>query len=276
MKIVYDFVDDFRSRYRRSLNTFPYRTYRVVGGAGVILVFLLSTGASLLYHMRIPGISFTTRLTLTLIPSSIITIASAVIVLIYPNYKMSTEKNRVEEGLLYTVSYMTILANCGFSVDRIFTRVTAIEQNSSIRRLMTSFLTDIGLFGYDIEQGLDRLKQRSPSGSFSELLTSISNASWTSGDLKELMGYHFEVLDKKRKNDTEKMIDSLTILSEIYVAMMVIAPIMLIIMFTLLSVLMRGMNSMSTISILNSITFVLLPFVAAGFIVILDTMRGAD
>jgi hypothetical protein len=72
------------------------------------------------------------------------------------------------------------------------------------------------------------------------------------------------------------MIDTLTLLSEIYVAMMVIAPIMLIIMFTLLSVLFTGMNTMSTISILNSITFILLPFVAAGFLIILDTMRGAD
>ena len=72
------------------------------------------------------------------------------------------------------------------------------------------------------------------------------------------------------------MINSLTVLSEIYVAMMVIAPIMLIIMFTLLSVLISGMNQMSTISILNSITFIFLPFVGAGFLVLLDTMRGAD
>jgi archaeal flagellar protein FlaJ len=171
---------------------------------------------------------------------------------------------------------MTVLANCGLSIDRIFTQIADIEQNPTIKKLMSSFILDIKLLGYDIEQGLRRLMERSPSKSFSDILNSISNANWASGDLKEIMGYHFEVLDRKRKDETENMINSLTVLSEIYVAMMVIAPIMLIIMFTLLSVLMSGMNSTSTITILNSITFILLPFVGAGFLVILDTLRGAD
>jgi archaellum biogenesis protein FlaJ (TadC family) len=171
---------------------------------------------------------------------------------------------------------MTVLANCGFSVDRIFKHAAEIEQNISIKKLMTSFIADITVLGFDIEQGLRRFIERCPSKIFSDVISSISNASWSSGDLKEILAYHFEVISNKSKDETEKMINSLTVLSEIYVALMVIAPIMLIIMFTLLSVLYIGMGSMNTIRILNSITFILLPFTATGFIVILDTLRGAD
>jgi len=276
MKLISYFWEEVKSRYRKSLSTTNYRAYQKAGILAVIAIFVISLIISLLYHSRIIGITLSQVFLLSLIPSIILTSLTFIAVIIYPNYRINTEKKRVEEGLIYTVSYMTVLANCGFSVDRIFGHAADIELNPSIRKLMTSFILDIKLLGYDIEQGLRRLMEKSPSKNFSDILNSISNASWSSGDLKEIMRYHFDVLDKKRKDETENMINSLTILSEIYVALMVIAPIMLIIMFTLLSVLMSGMNDTSTISILNSITFILLPFVGAGFLVILDTLRGAD
>lgn len=273
MNFVKDFFSNFEGRYKKSLNTVPFNKYILLSVSGIIMVFLISFSISLYYYQRI---SSTRAIYLALYPSSLTTFFSIILALIYPNYKKSSEKSRIEDGLLYTISYMTVLANCGCSIDQIFTRAAEIEQNPSIRNLMTSYITDIKIKGYDIEQGLRRLIETSPSKNFSDILNSISNASWTSGDLKEILSYHFEVLDRIRKDETENMINSLTVLSEIYVAMMVIAPIMLIIMFTLLSVLISGMNQMSTISILNSITFIFLPFVGAGFLVLLDTMRGAD
>jgi archaellum biogenesis protein FlaJ (TadC family) len=194
---------------------------------------------------------------------------------LYPNYKENKDKLEIDKGLIYTISNMIILANCGFSVDRMFSRAADIEQNKSIKKLMTNLLADIKFRGYNLEQALERLIVRNPSQTFSEILRGISNASWTSGDLKDILSYHFRNIEQIQKDETENMINSLTVLSEIYVALMVIAPIMIIIMFTLISVL-NGTNPTSTISILNSITFILLPFVGVGFIVILDTMRGSD
>jgi archaellum biogenesis protein FlaJ (TadC family) len=265
----------FESQYNKSFNRIPFSKFILLSITGIVTVFLISFSLSIYIYQK-NNSSFSVAVAQALLPSTITTTIALILALMYPNYKKSSEKSRIEDGLLYTVSYMTVLANCGLSVDQIFGRSAEIEQNPAIRKLMTSYITDIKIKGYDIEQGLRRLIEKSPSKSLSDVLNSISNASWTSGDLKEILSYHFEVLDRIRKDETENMINSLTVLSEIYVAMMVIAPIMLIIMFTLLSVLISGMNQLSTISILNSITFIFLPFVGAGFLVLLDSMRGAD
>jgi hypothetical protein len=51
---------------------------------------------------------------------------------------------------------------------------------------------------------------------------------------------------------------------------------MMILMVTLMSVLNTNSNAFASVTILNSIVFIVLPFVATGFLVVLDTMRGAD
>jgi archaellum biogenesis protein FlaJ (TadC family) len=276
MNIKNAFLEEFKDKYKKSLNIMPFEKYKIISAAIISLTFIIGLGASLLYYNSFSDISLFNKISLIFITSLLITSLSLIMIIIYPNYKMSVEKNRIEKGLIYTLSYMTVLANCGFSVDRIFKHAAEIEQNVSIKKLMTSFITDITVLGFDIQQGLRRFIERCPSKTFSDVISSISNASWSSGDLKEILEYHFEVINNKSKDETEKMINSLTVLSEIYVALMVIAPIMLIIMFTLLSVLYFGMSSVNTIRILNSITFILLPFTSTGFIVILDTLRGED
>ena len=267
---------EFRNKYQKSLTDLKYEKYLKKSIIISVIIFFTSFILGLLYHIKLYELPYSSKVILSAIQSSVITLFSVLIILIYPNYRVSVEKNRLENGLLYTLSYMTILANCGYSLDRIFSNSANIEQNYSIKKLMTSFITDVKLLGYDIEAGVKRLINRSPSERFSELLVSISNANWASGDLKQIMHYHFNILDKKRKDETERMMNSLTVLSEIYVAIMVIAPIMFIIMIILLSVLSSSISSLSSITLLNSITFIFLPFTAVGFVVMLDTMKGGD
>lgn len=276
MKHIDNFLSEFRNKYQKSLTDLKYENYLKKTIIISATIFLFGFTISLLYHIKMYELTLSSKIFLSTIQSIVVTLFSILLMLIYPNYRISVEKNRLEDGLLYTLSYMTILANCGYSLDRIFSNSANIEQNYSIKKMMTSFITDVKLLGYDIETGIKRLINRSPSEGFSELLVSISNANWASGDLKNIMHYHFSVLDKKRKDETERMMNSLTVLGEIYVAIMVIAPIMFIIMIILLSVLSSSLSSQSSITLLNAITFIFLPFTATGFVIMLDTMKGGN
>lgn len=275
MKHIDDLLLKYENEYNKSFISIPFNRYVKIGIIGTLFISLTSLILSYSFLSRIFIINNLSQIQNASIYSIIFFIISITIFFLYPNYMESKVKTQIEDGLLYTVSNMIVLANCGFSVDRILSQATEIEQNSSLKKMMTSFIADIKIKGYDIEQALQRLIDRNPSKNFAEVLSGVSNASWTSGDLKEVLMYHFQGLERTKKDETENMINSLTVLSEIYVAMMVIAPIMLIIMFTLLSVL-NNVNQYGTVSILNSITFIFLPFVGTGFLVLLDTMRGSD
>ena len=270
-----DFLSKYEEKYEKSLSSIPFDRYVKITLIGSFLVSVIVFTISYSYLRVFGGINLIVNISKALTYSLLSAIFSLAAFSVYPNYRESIEKKKIEDGLLYTVSYMLILANCGFPVDRIFGRAAEIEQNKSIKEMMTGFIADLKIKGYDVEQALHRMINRNPSKIFSEVLSGVSNANWTSGDLKEILSYHFHVLDMIRKDETENMINSLTVLSEIYVAMMVIAPIMMIIMFTLLSML-NGVNQQSTVSILNAITFIFLPFAGTGFLVLLDTLRGSD
>ncbi|OGD48672.1 hypothetical protein A3K69_05755 [Candidatus Bathyarchaeota archaeon RBG_16_57_9] len=276
MTLKDEFVRELKDTYNKSLTQLPFSKYSNISiGAGVA-TFILSFLAGFVLHVRILETSLLMRVLLALILSVVVTLAVEMPILFYPHYKASSNKNRIDDGLIYTVSYMTILANSGFSVERMFDRAAEVEKNYVIKQLLSSFLTDISVFGFDLEKSLTRLSEQSPSKVFSRFIDSVKNAIWTSGELKLLMNYQFDTQIQNRKEKTESTLNSLMFLSEIYIALMIVTPIMMILMVTLLSALSIRSNAFASTTILNSIVFVALPFMAAGFLVVLDTMRGAD
>jgi archaellum biogenesis protein FlaJ (TadC family) len=271
-----DFLRELKDVYNKSLTQLPFSRYSKISIGVGIATFVSCFSAGLVLHVNILETSLWMRLLLALILSTVVTLAVEMPLLFYPHYKASSNKNRIEEGLIYTVSYMTILANSGFSVERMFDRAAEVEKNNVIKRLLSNFLTDISVFGFDLEKSLTRLSEQSPSKVFARFIDSVKNAIWTSGELKLLMNYQFDTQIQNRKEKTDSTLNSLMFLSEIYIALMVVAPIMMILMVTLLSALSMKSNAFASATILNSIVFVALPFMAAGFLVVLDTMRGAD
>jgi len=271
-----EFIRELQDIYKKSLTQLSFSQYSKISIIAGIATFILSFAVGFILHVRILETSLLMQVLLALILSTVVTLAVEMLILFYPHYKASINKNRVEDGLIYTVSYMTILANSGFSVERMFDRAAEVEKNNVIKQLLSNFLTDISVFGFDLEKSLTRLSERSPSKVFARFLDSIKNAIWTSGELKLIMNYQFDTQVQNRKEKTESMLNSLMFLSEIYIALMVVTPIMMILMVTLLSFLSIRSNTFASVTILNSIVFIVLPFVATGFLVVLDTMRGAD
>ena len=271
-----EFIKELKDIYNKSLTQLPFSQYSKINIIVGIATFILSFSMSFVLHVRILETSLLMRVILAFILGTVVTLVVEMLILFYPHYKASVNKNRIDDGLIYTVSYITILANSGFSVERMFDRAAEVEKNNVIKQLLSNFLTDISVFGFDLERSLTRLSERSPSKEFARFIDSIKNAIWASGELKLLMNYQFDTQIKNRKEKTESMLNSLMFLSEIHIALMVVSPIMIILMVTLMSVLSTKSNEFASVTILNSIVFIALPFVATGFLVVLDTIRGAD
>jgi flagellar protein FlaJ len=268
-------LKELRDEYRRSLTKAPFKLYTKIGLIAGVSTFLISFTVGFVFHSFYDTTLFT-KLSMSLLLSIILTLVVEFVVLIYPHYMSSVQRNRVENSLIYTISYMTILANSGFSIERMISRAAEIEKNKVVKELLSTFLSDISVFGFDVEKSLKRLSNRSPSRDFARFIDSVNNAIWTSGELEDIMRYQFYTQIQKKKENTEKMINSLTFLSEIYVAVMVVSPVMFIIMFTLLSALSINAGGFASVTILNWIVFIGLPILGAGFIIVLDTMRGTE
>ena len=194
----------------------------------------------------------------------------------YPVYRKNQERLRIENSLVYTLTHMAILSASGMEIDKIFEQIVEVDENPSIRSLANKFIMDLNLFGYDVSAALEDISRRSASEDIKKILNSINNNIQTSGDLNDLLKFEVDNQLQIKKNNLKKLMDTLAYMGEIYVALLVMAPILFIVMITILSIFGGGSYDNASIPQLLLIVFFGIPVLATGFIIILDTMIGGD
>jgi archaellum biogenesis protein FlaJ (TadC family) len=78
---------------------------------------------------------------------------------------------------------------------------------------------------------------------------------------------------QKKKDGMKKMLSNLGNLGELYVSLLIVAPILFILILTILSILGSPSSGGSVLQ-LNLLTFMGIPLLATGFIIILDVIMG--
>jgi len=263
---------EFREIYRESGILRPLDSYVRRMALSVSAIFSLTAVASMMFHghvLKLTGLRLIQAVfSLSLSAAGLLAFA----LLYYPYHQRNQMREKTEEGLVYALSYMTVLSAGGISIERIMGRVAETEESPPLKKLAEKFMMNIRLFGFDVTSALRDISQRSPSEALSNLLDSVNNTIQTSGDLKSLLTYEVERQLQRKREKLKKTMGTLTYMGELYVTLMVVAPILFILMLTILSVLGGGPFGGSSVLQLNLLVFFGVPIMAAGFIIVLDTV----
>lgn len=268
--------NEFKKIYEESGITTPFYEYIKKSTYVLLTISLITFISSIIVHKILYQLSWNLVIPASLSILMIISCSVGLFVLGYPVYRKNQERLKIENSLVYTLTHMTILSASGMSIENIFEQIIEVEENPSIRNLANKFIMDLKLFGYEVPAALEDISSRSASEDIKKILNSINNNIQTSGDLNDLLSFEVDNQLQIKKNNLKKFIDTLTYMGEIYVALLIMAPILFIVMITILSVLGGGSYDNSSISQLLLIVFFGIPVLATGFIIILDTMIGGD
>jgi len=268
--------EEFREIYDESGLSISYEDYRKLIAFGSSGVFLVSVVLSWFIHASVLRVQGPRLILGVAIISLLLTALSLFGLLYYPVYHKNQISNQIDNTLIYTVSYMTVLASSGISFERIMEHVAEVEAKGPLKRLVSKFIADVRLLGFPMSRALKDMAGRSPSKSLTRLLNGIDNISQTSGDLKSLLDFNYGALLQVKRQQLLKMLNTLTYIGEIYVTLMVVAPILFIVMLTILSILGGGGSTGNSITQLNLLVFFGIPFIAAAFLVLLDTVLGVE
>ena len=249
-----------------------YESYMALMFFSSLVAFFSIFVAGSLVHGILFGLPLFQSLTAVLILSCISLLIVPAIFIAYPLYRGDQRKKQIETSLVYTTGYMGVLAAGGISTERIFERVTQVEQHLPIRELASRAMANIRIFGLDVVSSLNDVILHSPSETFSKLLTSITNTLKTSGDLKNLLTFETERLLHTKKEDLKKTLNTLTAFGELYITGVVIGPIVFIVMITILSVMGNVTFGISPVMQLNLLVFFGIPALSAVCIVILNSI----
>lgn len=260
----------FKQIYQKSGISRLYESYMAIMLFTSLVTFVSAFVIGALLHHFLFNLRLFQYLMAVFTLSCIISIAVPMMFILYPLYRRSRRKKEIDSNLVYTTGYMGVLSAGGISIERMFERVTQVEQHPPIKDLAKRLITNIKMFGLDVTSSLGDITLRSPSEAFSKLLIGITNTVKTSGDLKNLLTFETNRLLHAKREQLKKTLGTLITLGEIYIAAMVMGPIVFIVMLTILSIMGSVAFGLSPAEQLNLIVFFGLPAICTIFIVILN------
>ena len=192
---------------------------------------------------------------------------------VYPIYRADTLKRELEDELPFTTGYMAILASAGVSPEKIFYSLSNLSVPLAVTAEAKDVIRDVNLFGSDIISALEETSNRTPSQRFRETIEGLITTIHSGGNLAAYLREKSKEYMKLKRINLKKYSDNLSMLSEVYVTLLLTGPLFLVIMLVVMSMLGGGGFGILTPDLmLELLTYVGIPLGAIAFLVILDAV----
>jgi archaeal flagellar protein FlaJ len=190
-----------------------------------------------------------------------------------PLMKVGSRRQRLDTFLPFTSSYMTVLASAGVTPERILRSTAEKDPKFMLSDEIANVVGRIDLLGYDVLNALNAEVDRSPSNNYQDLLRGFAGVIRTGGDMKKFFQGITDHLFQKRSLQVQAFLDSLGIIAESYVLMLIAFPLMLIVMLSIMASIGGSLGGVDVFSFMYLMAFLLIPICGVMFLFIVDSMQ---
>ena len=192
---------------------------------------------------------------------------------VYPIYRADKFRRELEDELPFTTGYMAILTSAGVSPEKIFYSLSNLSVPLTVSAEAKDVVRDVNLFGLNIISALEETSKRTPSERFREMLEGFISTIHSGGNLSAYLREKSRQYMKLKKISLRKFSDTLSILSEFYVALLITGPLLLVIMLAVMAMLGGGsLGILSPDLLLSLLTYLGIPLGSIMFLIILDAV----
>jgi flagellar protein FlaJ len=190
---------------------------------------------------------------------------------IYPIYRADSLKRDLEDELPFTAGYMSILAGAGVPPDFIWRSLAQVDASLAVSNVARIVIRDIELFGFDAISALDTTSKRTPSERFKEMIEGFISVVHSGGNLVKYLTNRSEQYMKLKQIALKRFSDTLGVLAEFYVTLMVAGSLVFVIILAVMAMLgTGGFGPLDSRLLLQLLTYIGLPIGSVVFLVILD------
>jgi len=192
---------------------------------------------------------------------------------VYPIYRADKLRRELEDELPFTTGYMAILTSAGVSSEKIFYSLSNLSMPLTVSAEAKNVVRDVNLFGLDIISALEEASKRTPSERFREMLEGFISTIHSGSNLAAYLHEKSRQYMKLKRISLRKFSDTLSILSEFYVTLLVTGPLLLVIMLAVMAMLGGGsLGILSPNLLLSMLTYLGIPLGSIMFLIILDAV----
>jgi flagellar protein FlaJ len=187
---------------------------------------------------------------------------------VYPRIRAWERKGKIDMMLPYAIGYISAMAAIGVYPYEIFKKLSNAEETyGEVSNEMKLLVRDVELLGIDFITSLKRIVLITPSVNMRAFLQGAVTTALSGGE----MGSYFvntaaEYMEERRKK-YEQFIEMLGIFAEFYVIGMVAAPLLLVVVLSIM-VFLGG----ASLEGLAAIIYLVIPLGSTAFILMIGTL----
>lgn len=188
-----------------------------------------------------------------------------------PSSSAKERARDMDRKLPYVMNFISAMASANVNIDVIFRELAREKIYGEVSKEASWIIRDVDILGKDIITSLRSAIDRSPSVMFQDFLQGVITTTISGGSLKSYFLLKADEYMKQHKMNQEKFHETLGILAESFVTVVVAAPLFLIVVISLMALVGKGGDN--SIMFLYIIIFGMVPISQFGFIFVIKMMN---
>ena len=189
---------------------------------------------------------------------------------LYPYSLLSERQKNIKNELPFALVHMSAVAGSGANPISIFELLADSDDYPELKKEIKTVLNYVNLFGYNLSTSLRSVADTTPSKEFKEVLNGMVSTVETGGDLKAYLNEKSEEALNTYKLDREKQVQALATYSEVYISILIAAPLLMMVSLAILNVVGGSLGGMSIKVIGWIAVIVVLPVLNVVFMMFLN------
>jgi flagellar protein FlaJ len=198
---------------------------------------------------------------------------SLIIMIYYPIYKAAQRSKNIETNLPFVLTHMGAIAETGVPPQTIFRLISEFEEYGEIAKEMKKIVRNIETFGMNPLAAVKEVAKRTSNENFKQILLGFVSTTESGGNVKVFLKTSGEqaLFDWKLKR--EKFLQQLSTYAEIYVGVLIAAPLLIISMFTIMNLIQPTIGGFDILFLTKLTTYTVIPALNIGFILFIKGLE---
>jgi flagellar protein FlaJ len=178
----------------------------------------------------------------------------------------------IDAKITGSMSFISAMASADVPIDVIFKELSRQPIYKEVAREAEWITRDTELLGVDILTAIRRAVNRTPSTKFQDFLQGVVTTSTSGGQLKPYFLVKAEQFEKEDKLDMRKKMETLGMLAESFVTVVVAFPLFLVVIMAIMALISKTGSGFVT-TLLFAVVGLMIPMSQFGFIFVIWNME---
>lgn len=178
---------------------------------------------------------------------------------VYPSQKKKSIETSIENNLPFAITHMAAVASSGIPPEFMFELLTGFREYGEISNESKMIMRNIKTFGMSSVDAIKNVGERTPSRNLREILFGIVTTIESGGNLIDYLKEMSEKALFDYRIKREKYLKTLSTYADIYTALLVAAPLMMIALLATMLIIGGQVLGLEIPQVIVIMTFIVLP-----------------